>query len=262
MTSDSLMLFVDSHAHLDVEQFENDRDTLIQSFPENNIETVITVADSLTSSKDALLLANKYPYLYATAGVHPHNAASYSEDQEPVLKTLLSENKVVAVGEIGLDYHYEFSKKEVQKDIFAKMLTLAKETDKPVVIHNRKSDDDLVAILKDFLPLKGRGVIHCFDSNIDLAKKVLDMGFYISFSGIVTFKKSLELQDVAKFVPLENMLIETDSPYLAPHPKRGTRNTPLNVRYVAEKIAELKNIPLEQVAKQTKQNTYNLFKIK
>jgi TatD DNase family protein len=254
-----MMSLVDTHAHLDAEQFNTDRETLIRGFPEAGIDFVMTIGEDLESSERAMRLAEIYPSVFCTVGFHPHHAEKFNESVREKLKEWLSVPKVRALGEIGLDYHYEFSPREAQKNAFRSLLRLSQEMQKPVVIHNRKSDEDLLTILREVPPHSA--VIHCFDSGLSLAKACLDLGFYLSFSGILTFKKAQELCEVVRVVPLDRMLIETDSPYLAPVPRRGERNEPAFVKHVAEKIAEIKALPLETVAFATRKNAYHFYEI-
>ncbi len=256
-----MIALIDTHAHLDAEQFDADRDILIRNFPEAGIHCVVTIGEDLESSQRAMRLAEIYDTVFCTVGFHPHYADKFNENAREKLKEWLSVPKVRALGEIGLDYHYEYSSRAAQKNTFRSLLHLAQELNKPVVIHNRKSDADLLSILNEENHRPYKGVIHCFDSGLSLAKACLDLGFYISFSGILTFKKSQELREVAQYVPLDRMLIETDSPYLAPVPRRGQRNEPAFVRHVAEKIAEIKALPLETVALATCKNAYDLYEI-
>jgi TatD DNase family protein len=254
-----MMSLVDTHAHLDAEAFNADRETLIRGFPEAGIDFVMTIGEDLESSQRAMRLAEIYPAVFCTVGFHPHHADTFNDSVREKLKEWLSVPKVRALGEIGLDYHYTFSSRETQKNAFRSLLRLSQEMQKPVVIHNRKSDEDLLTILRDLPP--HAAVIHCFDSGISLAEACLDLGFYLSFSGIVTFKKAQELREVVRYVPLDRMLIETDCPYLAPVPRRGERNEPAFVRHVAEKIAEIKDLPLEAVAFVTRTNAYRFYEI-
>ena len=253
--------FIDSHAHLDAEQFDKDRDDLICSLEDNRIEKVVTIGDNLENSRKAVKIAEKFPAVFSTIGVHPHYAKDFSDEIFFEFDELIKHPKVVAVGEIGLDYHYEFSKKEIQKKVFKRFIEYAVKSDKPVVIHNRDSDDDLLSILKESGINQFSGIIHCFQSDMDMVKKLLDYGFYISFSGLITFKNAENLRKIVAYVPLNRLLIETDSPYLAPEPKRGKRNEPAFVKYVAQKIAEIKNITLAEVAEQTIKNTRTVYKI-
>ncbi|MBN2144336.1 MAG: TatD family hydrolase [Candidatus Aureabacteria bacterium] len=260
-TTDTLIKTADSHAHLLDERFDDDRNDIIKTLPAKGIQFVVTIGDDIENSERSLALSRDWDSLYCTAGFHPHNAASYSDESGNRLRQLLQEPKVRAIGEIGLDYHYAFSPPEIQKKIFRQMLEIALEMNKPVVIHNRKSDSDLISILSEsrYSPLSG--IIHCFDSDTSFAKSCLDKGFYISFSGIITFTRSRLLLDALLYVPLDRLLIETDCPYLAPSPLRGRRNEPAFVRYVGEKVAEIKNLPVKDVFEQTMHNACLIYGI-
>jgi TatD DNase family protein len=253
--------FVDSHAHLTAEAFDNDRDIIISKLEENNIETVITVADSPDCFNLIKDLTDKYPFIYGTSGYHPHYADNFKNSDIIEIKQMFKNPKIKALGEIGLDYHYTFSNRENQINLFQTLLNTATELNKPVIIHNRKSSEDMLSILNEFASKNIKGIIHCFDSDIKTAKKFLDMGFYISFSGIVCFKNSSDLRKVAEYVPLNRLLIETDCPYLAPPPNRGKRNEPAFVKYVAKEIAAIKKLNIQEIAGETKKNTYKLLEI-
>ena len=251
--------YADSHAHLHDSKFDADRESLIRSLNEKAVRFTVIVAEDLKTSHEVLSLSQKFPDLLLPAlGCHPHHAGEWKEEQQPEFENLISRPEVVAVGEIGLDYHYDFSPKENQKKVFRIFLELAKKLHKPVIIHNRKSDEDLLSVLSETAS-SYQGVIHCFDSTVESAKAFLDMGFMISFSGLVTFDKTGKLREAVEYVPLDRLLIETDSPYLAPHPFRGKRNEPSYVIKVAEKIAEIKKCSLETVAEKTLFNTLSLF---
>lgn len=253
------LCYADSHAHLHDHKFDPDRESLICSFIERSVQFTVIVAEDLKTSHEVLSLSEKFPALLLPAlGCHPHHAAEWKDADLAEFENLISKPEVVGVGEIGLDYHYDFSPKEAQKKVFRLFLELAKKLHKPVIIHNRKSDEDILRILSE-VASSHQGVIHCFDSTVDSARAFLDKGFMISFSGLITFDKTGRLRQAVEYVPLDRMLIETDSPYLAPHPFRGKRNEPPYVVKVAEKIAEIKNCPLETVAEKTLSNTLSLF---
>lgn len=253
------LYYADSHAHLHDPKFDPDRESLIRSLIEKAVRYTVIVAEDLKTSHEVLSLSEKFPDLLLPAlGCHPHHAAEWKEEDSAEFENLISRPQVVGVGEIGLDYHYDFSPKEAQKKVFRLFLEIAKKFHKPVIIHNRKSDGDLLQVLSE-VSSSYRGVIHCFDSTVNSAKAFLDLGFMISFSGLVTFDKTGKLKEAVEYVPLERLLIETDSPYLAPHPFRGKRNEPSFVIKVAEKIAEIKNCPLEILAEKTLFNTLSLF---
>ena len=256
-------MLIDSHAHLDDEKFDKDRDEVIKSFKENNLELVINVGADLESSKKAVQLSKEYDSIYAAVGVHPHDASEIDSNTLEVLRELSKEEKVVAIGEIGLDYYYDNSPRDLQKEWFRKQIKLAKELDLPIVVHSRDASQDVFDIISEESEEgKLRGVIHCFSESVEMAYEYIKLGFYISLGGPVTFKNAKVPKQVAKEVPLENLLIETDSPYLTPEPNRGKRNEPKNVRYVAETIANLKEMSYEKLKDVTNQNTKRLFNIK
>ncbi|NLN14518.1 MAG: TatD family hydrolase [Tissierellia bacterium] len=255
-------MFIDSHAHLDDSRFDGDRDILIKSLKDNDIELVINIGADLQSSIDSLKLADKYDNIYATIGVHPHSAKEVTEETLEEFRKLAKHPKVVAIGEIGLDFYYDNSPRDIQRKWFREQLKLAKELNLPVVIHSREATKETYDIIKEEQDGTLRGVLHCFSASKEVAMEYIKLGFYISLAGPVTFKNARVAKEVAKAVPLDKLLIETDCPYLAPEPNRGRRNEPKYVRYVAEKIAELRGIPVEEVAEQTRKNTKELFGIK
>jgi len=259
-----LSYLVDSHAHLSGEQFEKDRDQVIQKAFENGIAAIlcpgeITEAQNLNTT---LLITEKYNRIIATGGVHPHQAKDFSLDCLTKIEELAQSKKIYAVGEIGLDYHYNFSLPETQREVFRLQLKIAQKLGFPVVIHSRNARDDVMAAVEAENFSRG-GILHCFTEDRAFAKHMIDRGFLISFSGILTFPHADELREVAVQVPLEKLLIETDSPYLVPVPYRGKikRNEPIYVREVAHRLADLKNISFEQLAEVTTHNFQSLFHI-
>lgn len=252
------MLF-DTHAHLDFKTFKDDFDSVLQRAKDNGVTHIASIGIDLQTSKNAVAIAEQHENIWATVGLHPCDLEDFSEENFAEQEEMLSHPKVVAVGEIGLDYYHKLNySNEFQIDIFRKYLRLAKKHSMPVVIHKRNSDEDTYRVLKE--ENVGKGILHCFDGDTKLALDFIELGFHISFPGIVTFKNS-KLFEVAKELPLEKMLVETDSPFLAPHPNRGKRNEPSFVRLTAEKIAEVKGISLEEFATQTTQNAKNVFGI-
>ncbi|KPU27497.1 hydrolase TatD [Caloranaerobacter sp. TR13] len=254
-------MLIDSHAHLDDKRFDKDRDKIIKSLKNNDIWVVINPGADLASSIKAVALAQQYENIYAAVGIHPHDAKTMDDDTIEVLKSLLKKDKVIAVGEIGLDYHYDFSPRDIQRKWFREQIKLAKEFNLPIIVHDREAHKDVYDILKEEQDGTLTGVLHCFSGSVEMAKEYIKMGFYISFAGPVTFKNAKTAKEVVKAIDINRILIETDSPYLTPHPHRGKRNEPLYVRYVAAMIAELKDITVEEVARITTENTKRLFNI-
>lgn len=255
-------MFIDSHCHLDrvkLDKYEHGLDEAIEAATEAGVSEMLCVAIDLEHIDDVLGIAARYPQVYASVGVHP---TSY-EGEEPSVERLVQladEPSVVAIGETGLDYFYSADQKELQQARFIRHLEASKQTRKPVIVHTRDAKEDTLAIIEEHGDTEVAGVLHCFTEDLDMALRAIDLGYYISFSGIVTFKNAVELQDVAKAIPLERMLIETDSPYLAPVPYRGKPNEPKYVPKVAEFIAQLRNTDVETIAEQTAQNFHALFK--
>lgn len=254
-------MLIDSHAHIQGKEYAGEVEAVIARAREAGVGKIIAVggAGDMSSNTEAVALAKTFPDIYATVGMHPHDAKDVGADELKKLKELAADPKVVAVGETGLDYYYDHSPREVQRRVFAEFIHLARETGLPIVVHERDAANDAAQLLRDEGEGKLRGVIHCFTSNYEAACAYLDLGFYISFTGIITFKNAEALRDVVRNVPLERMLVETDSPYLTPVPYRGRRNEPAYVRYVAETIARLKGLSLEEVARVTTQNVQQLF---
>lgn len=253
-------MLIDSHAHLDDKRFDLDREYIIENLEKNGIELVINIGADMVSSKKSLELARRYRNIYAVVGVHPHSAKEIRDENLKEIENLAKDSKVVAIGEIGLDYHYDNSPRDIQRRYFRDQIRLAKKLDMTIVVHTREADEDTLEILRE----EARGlkvVIHCFSSDRAQLKEYLDLGFYIAIGGPVTFKNADELKEAAKIVPLEKLLVETDAPYLAPHPYRGKRNEPMFVKHTAEYIAKLKDIPVEDLIIQTNKNTKEVFAI-
>lgn len=248
-------MLIDSHAHLDSSQFDADREHVVRRALDADVR-IISIATDIASSWKTLEIARKYE-LVCTAGIHPHQAEQFSEEALKQLRTLCAEPEVVAVGEIGLDYFKEYAPRQSQQRAFRAQLELARELNKPVVIHLRDATEDLLKILSEHSGV--RGVVHSFTGEWALARKLLDLGLYLSVNGIVTFEKSQTLRDTVAQIPLERLLVETDCPYLAPVPMRGKRNEPSFVRYVAQAVAHIKKISLDGVAQATTQNARALF---
>jgi TatD DNase family protein len=263
-------MFVDSHAHLDGKQFDSDRDQVIARAREVGVQTIVAIGNGNgPPALDAgVQLADKHPFMYATVGIHPHEARLASDDAYSEMERLARHPKVIAWGEIGLDYHYDHSPRETQKQVFTRQMELAAAARLPIVIHCRPSDgienaweDCLVLINQQWAPKGLGGILHCFTGNWAQAKRALDMGFMISFAGNLTFPKAQQIRDAAVQVPLDRMLIETDCPYLAPVPHRGKRNEPAFVRETARKLGELCALSTEEMGEQTSRNFYKFFKL-
>lgn len=256
------MELFDSHAHLDDEKFDEDRESLVEEIRKAGITKLISAGYSLEGSKRGKELAEKYDFIYTTAGISPNDIPQTQEELWIMLEEIEAiakqSGKVVAIGEIGLDYYWNDENKELQKLAFERQIEIANRLELPIVIHTREAVMDTLAILKQREVLK-KGVFHCCPLNRELVKEALKLGFYISFAGPITFKNSKNANEIIEMVPNDRMLIETDSPYLSPEPLRGRRNDPRNVRFVAQKIAEVKGMTLEETAKITYQNVERLF---
>lgn len=254
------MLF-DTHAHLNAVQYEDDLEEVIQRAKDEGVSHIVVVGFDRPTIKRAIELTDRYDFIYAAVGWHPVDAIDMTDEDLAWIKDLASHPKVVALGEMGLDYHWDKSPKEIQKEVFRKQIALAKEVNLPIIIHNREATADIVQILQEEKAYEVGGIMHCFSGSLEVAKLCMDMNFYISFGGPVTFKNAKKPKEVAKEIPLDRLLIETDCPYLTPHPHRGKRNEPSYVKYVAETIAELKGISFEEVAQITSENAKKLFGI-
>ncbi|MFB5663742.1 TatD family hydrolase [Alteribacillus sp. HJP-4] len=252
------MLF-DTHVHLNADQFEDDVDEVIERAKSEGIEWMNCIGFDRKTIKRAVELAEKYEFIYASVGWHPVDAVDMTEEDLQWIEELAGHPKVVALGEMGLDYHWDKSPKDVQKEVFRKQIHLAKKVKLPIIIHNRDADQDIVDLLKEEHAEDVGGIMHCFGGSLEIAKECMKMNFYISFGGPVTFKNAKRPKQVAKEIPMDKLLVETDCPFLAPHPYRGKRNEPSYVKLVAEQIAELKELSLEEIAQQTTANANKLF---
>lgn len=253
------MIF-ESHAHYDDEQFDEDREKLLESMDEGGVGTIVNVGASLESCESTLALTQKYPFVYAALGVHPDEVGALNEESFQWLREQCQKEKVVAVGEIGLDYYWDNEPREVQKKWFIRQLELARELDLPVIIHSRDAAADTMEIMKTHA--KGlNGVIHCYSYSPELAREYVKMGFYIGVGGVVTFKNSKKLKETVEEIPITSILLETDCPYLAPDPNRGKRNSSLNLVFVAETIAEIKGMEYDEVVRQTEENARKMFRL-
>ncbi|MCR5001213.1 MAG: TatD family hydrolase [Lachnospiraceae bacterium] len=255
------MIF-ETHAHYDDDAYDSDRDSIIRLLKEEGIAPVINIGASLTSTASSVDLAHKYDHVYAAVGVHPSDCADLDDKDIEWLKSLCSDPRVVAIGEIGLDYHYDEPDREIQKKWFIRQLQLARETDLPIVVHSRDAAADTLDILKKEEFRGMRGVIHCFSYSPEIANEYVSMGYHIGIGGVVTFKNGRKLQEIAGTIPLKNIVIETDCPYLAPEPYRGRRNSSAYLTYVIEKIAALRNTGYEEIEKATYENAAALFGVR
>ncbi|WP_099467526.1 TatD family hydrolase [Konateibacter massiliensis] len=254
------MIF-ESHAHYDDDAFDQDREELIRSLQENEIEYVVNVGASLASTKSTLELTKKYPFFYGAVGVHPSETEELNEENFKWLKQCCKEDKVVAVGEIGLDYYWPEPGKEIQIKWFQRQLALAKEEKLPIIIHSRDAAKDTLDVMKAEKAEELEGVIHCFSYSKETAREFLNMGYYLGIGGVLTFKNAKKLKEVVEYAPIDRILLETDAPYLAPEPNRGKRNSSLNLPYVAKEIAAIKNISYDDVVRATRDNARKLFRI-
>ncbi len=254
------MIF-ESHAHYDDDAFAEDREQLLASLPENGIGTVINVGASIGSCKTTVELIQKYPFMYGAVGVHPSETAELNEENFVWLKQLCSGEKIVAVGEIGLDYHWEEPEPDIQKKWFVRQLELAAEVNLPVIIHSREAAKDTLDIMKASHAQGTGGVVHCYSYTKELAREYLNMDYYFGIGGVITFKNAKRLKEAVDYIPLDKILLETDSPYLAPEPNRGKRNSSLNIPYIAQEIAQLKGVTYEEVVQVTEENARRLFRL-
>ncbi|HAA93017.1 MAG: LuxR family transcriptional regulator [Rhodospirillaceae bacterium] len=253
-------MLVDSHCHLDYHLRDGDIDDVVARAHAGDVGTIVTICTKLSEADTVLDIASRYENVWCTIGVHPHDAGEEGQDDAERLIELSSLENVVGIGESGLDYYYEHSPRDDQRRSFRAHIAAARETGLPLVVHARDADEEMTEILcEESEKGKFRGVMHCFSSGPELAKAALDLGLYISFSGIVTFKRSHELRDIAAEVPLDKLLVETDAPYLSPEPHRGKRNEPLHVRHTASVVAELHNVDQETLAEATTENFFRLF---
>jgi TatD DNase family protein len=258
-----MAMLIDSHAHIQGKEYVGEAEAVIERARAAGVGKIIAVggAGDMSSNTEAVALAARFENIFATVGMHPHDAKDVGSADLAKLKELTAHPKVVAVGETGLDYYYNHSPHDVQRRVFSQFIHMACETNLPIVVHERDAAQDAVELLRSKGEGKLRGVIHCFTGNYAAARAYLDLGFYLSFTGIITFKNAEPLRDVVRRVPLERMLVETDAPYLTPVPHRGKRNEPVYVRWVAETIAKVKAVDFDTVAAMTTANTQDLFKI-
>lgn len=249
----------DSHAHYDDDAFDSDREELISSLSSHGVCAVLNASSDRDSSRNSVELAKKYPFFYCGVGVHPHEADSYQNVIQEELRDFCQLEKTVAIGEIGLDYHYDLSPRDVQKTVFRSQMKLAEELSMPVIIHSREATQDTLEILREFPSVTG--VVHCFSGSAETAKELLTMGYYIGFTGVVTFKNARKALEAADVVPLDRLLIETDCPYMAPVPCRGKRCDSTLLPYTVEKLAQVKGITAQELVDAARKNTCRLFRI-
>lgn len=254
-------MFIDTHAHLFYPNFKDDLNDVLNRAKEEGIDNILIPATDIATSKEVIGLTGKYDFIYGAVGVHPHDSENWDKSWINELKELAAHNKIKAIGEIGLDYYYDFSPVEKQKEAFRDQIELAIELNLPIVVHTRESDDDIYEIIKSYKDRNLKAQFHCFSGDKEKAKRLLDLGHYISFTGNITFKKADELREVVKYIPLNKLMIETDSPFLTPVPHRGKRNEPAYVKLVGEQIAEIHNISLEDVGRVTSYNAFKFFGI-
>lgn len=254
------MLF-DSHAHYNDAQFDTDRDDIIDYVNKNGVGMIMNVADSIKSVEKVLDIAEKYPFVYASVGVHPEEVGNLMESDMDYLEKMSEHKKVKAIGEIGLDYYYDDVERDIQKHWFYRQIELAEKVGLPIVVHDRDAHGDCMEILKSFDMKKIGGVMHCFSGSAEMASELVEMGMYIGFGGVVTFKNAKKVRKALETVPLDKILIETDCPYLAPEPHRGTRNNSELMHFTAEKIAEIKGVSKAEIEQATFENAMRLYGI-
>jgi TatD DNase family protein len=252
---------IDTHCHLDMMGSGDDVSTIVSRAAACGVAPLITVGIDLDSSRKAIDFASRFNSVYATVGIHPHNVHDLDDTSYAELERLCRASKVVAFGEIGLDYVKQYAPKDIQLEHYARQVDLAKKMSLPIVIHDREAHADIMHILQRKSPFAAGGVMHCFSGDWDLARKVLDLGFVISIPGVVTFAKAASMQEVTRKIPLDKLILETDAPFLAPEPLRGKKNIPENVLYTARKIAELRDLSFEELARATTENARNLFRL-
>ncbi|MGZ6203040.1 MAG: TatD family hydrolase [Thermodesulfobacteriota bacterium] len=254
-------MLIDSHAHLEMPEFKKDLEAVIQRAKESGVEYIFTVGTEKKDWKRAVEIADSHPSIYAILGVHPHNAKEIDDQTYPTLKELCRNGKVKAYGEIGLDFFRNLSPRDIQLKRFREQIGLAKELDLPIVIHDREAHRETLEILKSEKAEESGGIIHCFSGDYEMAKACMDMGFYISIPGSITFKNAQGSREIVERIPLESLLVETDAPFLTPEPFRGKRNEPSYVRYTAQKVAEIKKVSFEKVAEITTENALRVYRL-
>ena len=254
------MIF-DTHAHYDDDAFDEDRDELLSGMAAKNVEYIVNVGASMASSKRSIALAEKYPFIYAAVGVHPDEVGELNEEKFNRLREWTKHEKVKAVGEIGLDYYWDKEQHDLQKHWFMRQMELAKESNLPMIVHSREAAKDTLDMIIAAKPLDLSGIIHCYSYSVEQAREYLNMGYYIGIGGVLTFKNAKKLKEVAEYAPLSQIVLETDCPYLAPTPYRGKRNDSSMIAYVAEELAAIKQMPVEEVLRITNENGKKLYHI-
>ncbi len=255
-------MYIDTHVHLNADQYEDDVEEVIERARQAGVLKMVVIGFDRKTIKKAMELAERHAFIYAVIGWHPVDAIDCTEEDLAWIESLAAHPKVVGIGETGLDYHWDKSPKDIQQQLFRKQIQLAHKLNLPIIIHNREATADVIRILKEEKAEKTGGIMHCFGGSVETAQVCIDMNFMISLGGPVTFKNAKTPKEVAKEISLEHLLIETDAPYLAPHPYRGKRNEPAYVTLVAEEIAKLKGLPVEKIAEMTTENALNIFNIK
>ncbi len=253
-------MYFDTHAHYDSSKFDADRDAVLRALPESGVTIVVDPGDNAERSRRAVELAQQYPHVYAAVGWHPEEAENWDENSLPAIRELAKQPKVCAIGEIGLDYYWDTTYRERQKEMFRAQIELALELDLPVIVHDREAHGESLEIVRDYPAL--RGVFHCFSGSVEMAQELLRRGWYLGFDGPITYKNAARAPEVIRICPMERILLETDSPYLAPVPNRGKRNDSRNLPYIAATVARIKDMPVEAVAAQTMENGKKLFEIR
>ena len=254
-------MLIDSHAHLEMPDFKRDLEAVIQRAKESGVEYIFTVGTEKKDWKRTLEITNTHPSIYAILGVHPHNAKEIDDKTYPILRELCRDRKVKGYGEIGLDFFRNLSPRDVQLKRFREQIGLAKELQLPIVVHDREAHQETLEILKSEKAEECGGIIHCFSGDYEMAKECIDMGFFISIPGSITFKNAERFREIVKRLPLESLLVETDAPFITPEPFRGKRNEPSYVKYTAQKVAEIKKVSFEKVAEVTTENALQIFKL-
>lgn len=254
------MIF-DTHAHYDDDAFDEDRDRLLSGLREQNVEYIVNVGASMASSKRSVALAEKYPFVYAAVGVHPDEVGELDEEKFLQLKAMAAHEKVKAIGEIGLDYYWDKEKHELQKHWFLRQMELAHDMNLPMIVHSREAAKDTLDMVIAAKPLELKGIIHCYSYSAEQAREYLNMGYYLGIGGVLTFKNAKKLKEVAAYAPFSQIVLETDCPYLAPVPYRGKRNNSSMIAYVAEELAAIKQVSVEEVLRITNENGRKLYHI-